>query len=629
MKPNLWYHHSHDPHCRWPFGSQPTGNNISLTLYYKGALTNQPQVALVVNKEPLEESFTTAPLASSSNPQGCEDECKSYTFSITTPSTSCLLWYYFIITCEDTAIYYGNNSEGLGGEGCIYKKDTLPSPYQITVYEDEPTPLWLHKGLIYQIYVDRFYNGNEAGLVNPLPKKSLLHSHWDDTPLYIRHEDHSIRRWDFFGGNLKGIIKKLDYLTSLGVSILYLNPIFTASSNHKYDTGDYLTIDPSYGHEHDFTELTLLCRDRGIKVLLDGVFSHTGADSIYFNRYGHYPSEGAYKNPDSPYRGWYTFNDDHDNYSSWWGIDDLPNVNELQPSFLDFLLYKNNSVIKKWMQCGIAGWRLDVADELPDPFIRKLKETMKSENDESILIGEVWEDATNKRSYGTLRTYLLGGSLDGVMNYPLRQLLIGYTLEQMTSHQFLDFYMHLYENYPKDKLYGSMNLAGSHDRRRVLTVLGEAPEAGTLKDFEKEAYRLPLEKRRLAIKRLKLLSLIQYCLPGIPTLYYGDEAGLEGYPDPYNRGTYPWGREETELLTWYQRLGNFYHHHTCLSLGDFCPLYEDQQTLAFIRRYEDDELLCLFNSGHEPLYYKHLVIPSLEGICIDVHGHSIWPINEQ
>lgn len=512
---------------------------------------------------------------------------KVYQGEILAPSRPGLLFYYFIVNHKGKTWYYGNNPHGLGGQGNSSSKP--PLPYQITVYQkDATTPDWLKDAVIYQIYVDRFVPPKE--ILNPKPG-SLIHSHWDNTPFYIRdNKSDAVVRWDFFGGNLLGVREKLPYLKELGVNTIYFNPIFTASSNHKYDTGDYKSIDPMYGDNQIFKELCQEAEENGISIILDGVFSHTGSDSIYFNREGTYPSLGAFQSQDSPYYSWYRFHQFPHNYDSWWGIGTLPNVEEMDPSYLDFLITGEESVVKQWMGVGVKGWRLDVADELPDDFIRILKEETKRLDHDSVLIGEVWEDASNKVSYGESREYLFGEELDSVTNYPFRHILLDFFLGHINAYQVHQSLMKICENYPIHHFYSTMNLLGSHDVPRILTLLGEAPPEEVFdSDHDKGKYRLSPEKKELAKRRLKIFSLLQLTFPGAPCIYYGDEAGMEGYGDPYCRGPYPWGDEDRELLDWYRTLIRLRNTYPALRRGNWLSLPLHQDVYGFIRQIKGGE----------------------------------------
>ena len=295
----------------------------------------------------------------------------------TVPNEPGIVWYYFIIHSGGAVSYYGNNPEGTGGLGAAAA--TPPPSFQITVhFPDAATPDWFKNAVVYQIFVDRFFNGHAGGSITNCKKGSLLHPYWNDAPVYVRErETGRILAYDFFGGNLAGVMAKLPYLKNLGISAIYFNPLFEAPSNHKYDTADYKTIDPMFGSNDIFRELCEKARQMGIAIILDGVFSHTGSDSIYFNKEGNYPEPGAWQSPESPYYSWYRFKKYPDEYESWWGVDALPNVNELEPSYRDFIIHGQDSVLKHWMKLGAKGWRLDVADELPDQFIREFRQVMK------------------------------------------------------------------------------------------------------------------------------------------------------------------------------------------------------------------------------------------------------------
>jgi 4-alpha-glucanotransferase len=321
--------------------------------------------------------------------------------------------------------------------------------------------------------------------------------------------------------------------------------------------------------------------------MLDGVFSHTGSDSVYFNKYGNYPGIGAYQSPESPYYSWYRFKCAKDDYECWWGVDSLPNVNEMNPGYVDFIITGQDSVIKHWMELGTKGWRLDVADELPDEFIHLLRDAMKEKDADSVLMGEVWEDASNKESYGRRRAYLLGAEFDSIMNYPFRVIMTDFFLGKRNAAQVNEALMSIYENYPLHNFYSNMNLIGSHDVPRILTILGEAPEDQQLSQLQKEAYLLPEAQKALAVARLKLLSLVQMTFPGVPSIYYGDEAGLEGYRDPLNRGTYPWGRENHTLLDWYKTITSIRKRYDVFSTGKWIPVYFEGDAFGYIRKVEN------------------------------------------
>lgn len=573
-------HNSHEEKYRFPFGAVPCESKVTLgTTVQVGKLVSLAE--LVINEDGGNERSVAL------SPQGSQGETVYYASSINMPLRPGLLWYYFIFVIDGEKYYYGNNERSLGGVGQVYS--TIPPKYQITVFTKEAkTPDWYKKAVMYQLFVDRFRNGNENGKVENTKKNSFIYANWEDTPTYIKDcGSGAISRWDFFGGNLKGVMEKLEYLKELGVSLIYMNPVFEASSNHKYDTGDYKKIDPMFGSNETFKELCQKAESLGIHIMLDGVFNHTGSDSLYFNKYGNYPGIGAYQSTESPYYSWYRFKCAKDDYECWWGVDSLPDVNEMYPGYLDFIITGQDSVIKHWMELGAKGWRLDVADELPDEFIHLLREVMKEKDADSVLMGEVWEDASNKESYGRRRAYLLGEEFDSVMNYPFRVIMTDFFLGKQNGKNLNEALMSIYENYPLHSFYSNMNLIGSHDVPRILTILGEAPEDQQLSQLQKEGYRLPEAQKALAMARLKLLSLIQMTFPGVPSIYYGDEAGLEGYRDPLNRGTYPWGRENHTLLDWYKTITSIRNKYGVFSTGQWIPVYFKGDAYGYIRKVEN------------------------------------------
>ncbi|MDR3289360.1 MAG: bifunctional glycogen debranching protein GlgX/4-alpha-glucanotransferase [Peptococcaceae bacterium] len=586
------YHHSQERYYRDPFGAVPCREKVVLRIAIASAQK--------VNKCIL-RLWTTGAAESTLNMRKIEESVtidgifmdQIFQAEMLAADVPGLCWYYFLIKTADQVLYYGNNAKGWGGVGSLAEQE--PPSYQITVYQPMTIPAWFQRGVMYQIFVDRFYNGHpDDHLVRP-QQKSLVYGDWYEVPSYDRDAEGRIVFWDFFGGNLLGVIKKLAYLKELGVSILYLNPIFAAPSNHKYDISDYHTIDPGYGDMRIFERFIAAAERLGMAVILDGVFSHTGSDSIYFNREGKYPGPGAFQSPDSPYYSWYRFSHHPEQYESWWGIDTLPNVDELNPSYQRFVFQGEDSVIRHWMRKGVKGWRLDVADELPDEFIKGLRKAVKEMDAEAVVIGEVWEDASHKESYAQLREYFWGDELDSVMNYALRNIWLLFIRGESEIQDAYAEWMSLLENYPKENTYALMNLIGSHDVIRILTFLGEAPTAEQLTDDEKRQYRLSEEARALGIKRLKILTLLQMTWPGVPCIYYGDEAGLEGYSDPYNRAAYPWQRENQELLDWTRKLVRLRREYEMLATGEFQLFFLGKDVLGFRTKGENEEIIVLVN----------------------------------
>ncbi len=467
--------------------------------------------------------------------------------------------------------------------------------YELLIYStDYSTPKWISGGIIYHIFVDRFYR--TATLKKPHPANSAIEirNDWGGIPHYLPDENGEIKNNDFFGGNLKGIEEKLPYLSELGVTVLYLSPIFDAYSNHKYDTGDYFTIDPMFGDENSLSGLCSQAKKFGMYIILDGVFSHTGADSIYFNKYGNYSSTGAYQSIHSPYYDWYFFNRWNDDYESWWGIPTLPTVNKDCKSYVDFIAGKDG-VLSHWQKKGIKGWRLDVADELPDDFLESLRDSVKSRDHEAFIVGEVWENASNKFSYGILKKYFLGNQLDSVTNYPLKDAIIDYVRTGDCS--ILNYTInYIIEKYPPQTISCLMNILGTHDTARILTVLGseKTPESR----IERAEYRLNDEEKRKGIQLLKIASLLQFTLPGIPCIYYGDEAGVEGFEDPFNRACFPWGNENAEILAHYKFL-SVLRESKLFANGKYKNVINDKEVFAFERYDECERIIIAANMSEE------------------------------
>ena len=419
------------------------------------------------------------------------------------------------------------------------------------VPKNAETPEWAQGAIIYQIFPDRFAKSGNCDLTGKL-EPYTVHQNWNEEVHWQPTERGEVLNNDFFGGNFRGITEKLPYLASLGVTMLYLNPISKAFSSHRYDTGDYKTPDPMLGTHADFIQLCREARKLNIHVILDGVFSHTGSNSLYFDRYGAFGGHGAYTDPNSPYRSWYQFYHYPDSYNCWWNFDTLPCVNKMDPSYLEYMIDGQDSVVAHWLRLGADGFRLDVVDELPDEFVLRLKKRMREIKPDALLMGEVWEDASNKIAYDTRRRYFVDGELDSVMNYPYRKAVIDFLRQRDDGKGFREAVMTIAENYPPQVLACCMNHLGTHDTPRILTALMDDFEGSRA---EKAARHLSPGQLLVAKERLRMASFLQFVLPGAPSVYYGDEAGMEGYADPFNRRTYPWGREDPDLLAHYRRLG--------------------------------------------------------------------------
>lgn len=510
---------------------------------------------------------------------------RTYEFNFKLPDHPCIIWYNFLLETNDGTVYLNRGNRG--GEAIV--ESSSGNKWQQTVFQPDcnsENSEWFGHGVTYHIFIDRFNRSCVPSEDAKYNAKRIIHKNWNELPVFMPDEKGEVKNNDFFGGNLKGIEEKLPYLASLSVSTIYLSPMFEAESNHRYDTADYMNIDPIIGTEQDFKDLCSNAEKYGIRIILDGVFNHTGCNSRYFNRRGFYDCVGAYQSQNSPYYNWYSFDEWPNKYSSWWGIYTLPQVNEKNEQYRNFIINSDDSVINHWIKAGAAGWRLDVADELPDDFISAMSSTAKKQKPSAVMIGEVWEDASCKISYDCYRQYILNGALDGVTNYPLRNAILAF-LRGGSAEDFKETIENIMENYPHHVFFSLMNHIGTHDTPRILTALGCTQDFSSCdKSFRADYYLSSVEKFT-AIKRLMLASFIQFTMPGSPTIYYGDEAGIEGFEDPLNRKTYPWGHEEQRLVNWYRKLGKLRKDYNILSEGNLSFEYASGSLLIYSRRLAD------------------------------------------
>lgn len=473
------------------------------------------------------------------------------------------------------------------------------APFSLLVYRaDFDAPHSVRGGVMYHAFVDRFAPGGGAKR-----RDAVYHKRWDEEIVqYPAYPGAHVENNEFFGGTLWGITEKLPYLRSLGVKSLYLSPIFRAYSNHKYDTGDYEEVDLQFGGESALRALLDECKKCGIIVILDGVFNHTGDHSRYFGRRGAYGECGAYRSPSSPYAAWYRFEEFPARYEAWWGIPILPRLQLQNPAVRDYFVGEGG-ILARYCRMGVGGWRLDVADELPDDFLCALRRRVKAETGgNGVIFGEVWENAATKISYGRRRAYLQGGQLDGVMNYPLREGLIAFARDR-DAHALCRVLRELWSSYPTPVCHTLMSLLSTHDTARILTVLGGKEPAGH-NMRELSGMRLSPVQRKTAAARLCIAAALQYTLYGIPVLYYGDEAGLEGYGDPFCRRPFPWGHEDRELLAYYRQLGAIRCENSALCEGEFRILCESAHALCFSRKNAKNHIIVAANRGTAPFFVR-------------------------
>lgn len=504
--------------------------------------------------------------------------------------------YSTTVDCLQTGVYYYFFEIIFSGDFKIISKidgnaeiSEHISPWQLTVYdEDFSTPDWIKGGIMYQIFPDRFYNSpnyHAKNAINEMERKK--HDNWYDIP-DSPMDDIFYSAKDFYLGNLDGIYEQYNYLKSLNIDLIYLNPIFESSENHRYSTGNYFNIDPYLGNNDCFYKLCKNFRKNNIRIILDGVFNHTGSDSIYFNKYSNYKEIGAYNSTKSQYYPWYNFTEYPDKYDSWWGFDNLPTVNKENKNYIDFVCSEKTGVLNYWQKMGASGWRLDVIDELPDNFLDEIRKSVKKFDEDALLLGEVWEDASNKIAYGIKRRYLLGKQMDSVMNYPWRNAIVDF-LKNKDAISFSHSIAEIINNYPTPALDTLMNMLSTHDIERIITVLG--CDISSIKYEDRKNFRLSDKEYNHALLLEKFASFLQFTLPGIPSIYYGDEIGMQGFGDPFNRAGFDYDNMDEELLNHYKELSSFRKKFKKEFITSFELFDTGKKYIAYIR----SNILCVVN----------------------------------
>lgn len=573
---------SRDEQFKNPVGAIQAGYELSLVLLSSkkvGAVS--AKTVVIFDKDKCSWEYEMLPAET----EIVTDDYVSFTVNFEMAEKG-LYWYYFVLKTNDRELIVGRS----GGENRAVICDK-PSAWQQSVYKRSYSmPDWVCGGVFYHIFVDRFYRSGERV---ELPDK-INREDWGGRPDYLPNQNGRIMNNDFFGGNLPGIREKLPYLKGLGVTCLYLSPIFEAFSNHKYDTGDYTRIDPMFGTEQDFIDLCRNARELGIHVICDGVFAHTGSDSVYFDKNGTHGGKGAYGNPNSKYRDWYFFHPD-ENYETWWGIDTLPRINKDNAAYNEFINGRDG-IVRRWLRDGADGWRLDVADELPNRFIESIAKAAKSEKRDALIIGEVWEDASIKISYGDRKNYFEGDKLDSVMNYPFKDAIIDF-VKNGNSFDIKSTVESIVENYPEEVVHCLMNMLGTHDTPRILTALADRQLPLDASREDKAGFVLNDVEKSVAVKRLKIASVIQMTLPGVPCVYYGDEAETEGCADPFNRSCFPWGHENQDLQDWYKMVIGIRTGRDVYKRGKYRTVAAFEGLYAFERYDRENRLITAANCG--------------------------------
>ncbi|MGE5691527.1 MAG: alpha-amylase family glycosyl hydrolase [Pseudomonadota bacterium] len=526
------------------------------------------------------------------------------------------LWYRFVVSDGTDTDYYADDTAALDGGLGATSDDPVDRSFALTVYEPGfRAPAWARDAVIYQIFPDRFKNadGKNDPPVGTVRYGSLASTQkqWGDLPEgYCRNYatstpcGESPNGRDYFGGDLKGVRQKLDYLQELGVTAIYLNPIFEANSNHRYDTVDYRRVDPWLGDLDEFGLLVKQARERGIRVLLDGVFNHMSSDSPPFDRYHRFATVGACESTASPFRTWFEFSSSNvpcgtGDYTGWFGFDSIPVLAKSNPTVQD----EFNAVARLWLERGAGGWRMDVSGDpsFPNGYWERIRQTVKAARPDALTISETWGKDT------TLLRMLRGDRLDTTMNYRLRDAVVGLLApqgfdskgfpdsgRQLAPSEFASRLASIREDYADAAYFSAMNLLDSHDTERLLWTL--TPGAETRAEKEATASNVAGGKRRV-----RLASLLQFGVAGAPTVYYGDEVGVTGDDDPDDRRTMPWpetgGARDTSLLAHYRALTALRRGTAALRDGSFDVLLADDDagTVAFGRKTASQAAIVVVN----------------------------------
>lgn len=605
------YHNSRDSFCRSPFGAVPQNAYVDLSFFLYDCSEKPERVYLDYAYGLLHFSAGSSRMHAGTEamevPRLGGIRAEVYTLRIRVPATSGLLFYSFRLLMRDGTVFHILRRDEISGDALLCRESPVYEekvagrlPFQITIYDaTQKTPDAFKGQLMYQIFPDRFAR-DEAYLRRreaALPREErIYHERWDEEVDIDGKDSTGYIACDFFGGSLEGIRRNLDYLSELSVSVLYLNPIFEARSNHRYDAANYAETDPLLGSREDFQRLCAEAAARGIKVVIDASFSHTGADSIYFNKFGRYDTVGAYQDAlgkgISDFYSWYRFfrNEEQElQYESWWGFPDLPSVNENDLHFREYIL-GDQGIVRSWLRLGASGFRLDVSDELPDDFLRDLYLTVKSEKSEALILGEVWEDASNKFSYGNYRDFVFGHTHDSVMGYPFRAALLDFFRGESSAETTDQRLETIRENYPPEFFAVSMHLLGSHDLPRFATAVAGDPDPGQRE--QQLALHLSPAQKETALTAYLLASAFQMAYPGMPSIYYGDEIGMEGYRDPFNRRPFAWGELEAmkDFRAQIALMAALRREHSVLQKGYYATRLARDGVLIFERfgRAEED-----------------------------------------
>jgi glycosidase len=630
-------HDSRDPLYRSPGGAVPAGTPVTLRLRTFANDVTAVKARVYSLRLAGQQILPMSPAAEdvSCYQPGLEADRCDY-WQVTIPNSLAgqpdNLWYRFIVSDGGDTDYYGDNTAALDGGLGAASDDPIDQSWALMQHVPGFTaPAWAKDAVIYQIFPDRFRNGrsnNDARTGDVRYDDPVVALPWGIKPEgYCRNYAGATaatcpwrfdttppagqalenpRGRDYYGGDLKGVDQKIDYLAALGVTAIYFNPIFDAGSNHSYDTQDYKKVDPYFGTQKDFENLVKHANERGIRIILDGVFNHMSSDSPLFDRYHHYATVGACESLTSPYRAWFVFTEvgaangkcagtggpTSAAYEGWFGFDSIPVLVKTRADVQAYFLTAPDSIAKRWIQAGASGWRMDVSGDpsFPDGYWESFRAVVKAANPAALTISETWQKDS------TLLRMLRGDRLDTTMNYRLRDAVIGLltpgTFDSkgfadsgrvISPSEFAARMLSQREDYTDATYYSLMNLLDSHDTERLLWTLTPGPET----TFGREGTPANVAAGK---QRLRLASLIQFTVPGAPTVYYGDEAGVTGDDDPDDRRTYPWadlgGSPDTALLAHYTTLASLRDELTALTDGDLRILLADDAagTVAYGRR---------------------------------------------
>jgi len=588
MSPEKIVHNSYDNYYRTPFGAIETGGKVKFRLKLIPE-ENEEVVRVIFHIRGEDKDFQEEMSAQKQN--------DFLVFDLTTsvPVIPQLMFYYFEVNTSQGKFYYGCREKNTGGEGACFQK--IPNGYPLTVYNsDLKTPDWIKGANIYQIFVDRFFNGREDKWVFCPKQNSLIHAHWENDPLYIKDDQGEISRWDFFGGNLKGVEKKLPYLDDLGIDVIYFNPLFKAPSNHKYDTEDYHKIDEMFGGEEHFTSLINEASKYDIKIIIEGVFNYTGKNGKYFNKNGSYNTRGAFQSRKSTYFSWYNFYHHPHEYECWWGDEGLPRLKTEDKSLQEYIIFDSDSVLKYWQKKGIRGWMLDSCSALSPEFIEnfhKVNHSSQENEVDNVLLGDIPAEYDNLT--GPLGSIILRGKLDSLVSDRLRNILLDFFNEKYGVKRLYSLLLEIYEVFPEEMFFSLIHRIGGHNLSRILSEIKQ---------------RSGQNQENNAVKKLVQLITCFYTFPGAPLLYYGDEAGLEGAEDPKNRGTFPWGNENEYLQEKYGELLALRSYFDIFKSGSWEPLEDEEELFGYTRciknkndvfgqKKENNQALIVFNHQEE------------------------------